>query len=257
MAAEQTAPVFDDLADAELRETRRLDAIRRWRVLEAPPDAFAPMTRLAATIYEVPYGAICVVDRDRVWFKDPYGLTLESVPRRPGLCCSAVAAGAPLFVPDARDHPESSRHPLVAGEFGIRFYAGVPLRTSDGFYVGTLSVFDQRRREITDAERGMLLDLAGMVVREIEVRLAARVEVSTEKEEADAERAKAAHLESALGTHGLIGQAMGILMAQRRYGSTDAFAALRHVSQRRNIKLIEVARNLVEDVDRRNRGEPG
>jgi GAF domain-containing protein len=253
MLDEQRGPAFDLLTEDELKKARRLDAIHRWRVLEAPPDAFKPMTTLAAKIYGVPYGTVCVVDGETTWFKDTYGLTVDPIPTRPGLCCSVVEAGEPMFLPDVFEHPDSSRHPLVTGDFGLRFYAGVPLRTADGFHVGTIAVFDQERRQITDEQRSMHIELAELVVREIEVRLAAQVEVSTEKEEAEAERAKAANLESALGTHGLIGQAMGILMAQRRYSSTDAFAALRHVSQRRNLKLADVARNLVDDVDRRNR----
>jgi GAF domain-containing protein len=251
MTDQQTAVMFETVTGRELREAQRLEAIQRWRVLDVPPDAFRPITALAAKVFGVPYGTVCIIDGERVWFKDPHGITIESIPARPGLCCSVVDTGRSLFLPDAREHAESRTHPLVAGEFGLRFYSGVPLRTADGIHVGTLAVFDQEVRSISDQQRAMLTDLADVVVREVEVRLAALTEVASEKEETDSERARATNLEHAMGTHGIIGQAIGILMAQRRYTSQEGFAALRVVSQRNNVKLVDVARRLVEDFDSR------
>ena len=68
-AASSTAE-FDLLTDEEMAKARRLAAIQRWRVLDAPPDAFKPMTTLAAKIYGVPYGTVCVVEEQTTWFKE-------------------------------------------------------------------------------------------------------------------------------------------------------------------------------------------
>jgi GAF domain-containing protein len=252
MSVEVTAPDVPS-GQAGAREVRRLEAIRRWRVLDAEPACFEQIAAVAARIFEVPYSVVSIVDAEHIWFKAHHGLDVESIPRCPGLCSTVVESGDPLSLADARSHPESMVNPLVAGEFGLRFYAGAPLRTSDGHDIGTLGVFDQKGRRITDAEVATLTDLAGVVVREFEVRRAAMIEVTAEKEEAELERARSANLQAALGSHGVIGQAMGILMAQRGYTADDAFDALKAVSQKRNVKLAEVARRLVDDFDERSR----
>ena len=239
--------------EAAARETRRLDAIRRWRVLETDPGCFEQIAAVAARIFAVPFAVVSIVGAEHIWFKAHHGLDVDRIPRCPGLCSTVVTTGEPLCLPDARTHLDSRVNPLVAGEFGLRFYAGAPLNTSDGHDIGTLAVFDQRPRETSAAERETLVDLAGVVVREFEVRRAALVEVTAEREEAELERARNANLAGALGSRGTIGQAMGILMAQRGYCSEDAFAALKEVSQKRNVKLADVAARLVQDLDQRAR----
>jgi hypothetical protein len=58
------------------------------------------------------------------------------------------------------------------------------------------------------------------------------------------------HLRIALSSRSAIDQAIGIIMAQQRGTPEQAFAALRTISQRRNIKLRIVAAELVETVGR-------
>jgi GAF domain-containing protein len=239
--------------EPSLREIRRLDAIRRWRVLDTAPECFEQIAAVAARIFDVPFAVVTVVDSEHIWFKAHHGLDIDSIPRNPGLCSSVVETSEPLILPDARLDPAALPNPLVAGEFGLRFYAAAPLTTSDGYDIGTLAVFDQCTRDVTTDEQAILTDLAGVVVREFEVRYAARVEVLAEQQETELERAKVANLDAALGTHGTIGQAMGIIMAQRGHPSEVAFDALRQVSQKCNTKVAEVARRLVEDFDARAR----
>ena len=65
-------------------------------------------------------------------------------------------------------------NPLVAGEFGLRFYAAAPLRTHDGFNLGTLCIIDRKPRELAPSEAEMLTKLAALVMDQMELRLAAR-----------------------------------------------------------------------------------
>jgi hypothetical protein len=240
-------------AREDAREAARIEAIRSWRILDMPPESFGSTTLLAARVLDAPWAAVCVVDLVEVWFRAAQGLVLERIPRRPGLCDSVVEAGRPLLLPDARSDPASAAHPLVTGRLGLRRYAGVPLRAGDGHILGTLAVFDPVAGPVSDAQRDLLVELAAVVVRELEVRLAAVAEISTRRRETDSVRVRATNLRQGLGTHGLIGQAMGILMAQRGYDSRQAFAALREVSQRQNVKLVTVAGRLVAEFDSRMR----
>jgi eukaryotic-like serine/threonine-protein kinase len=155
-------------------EASRLEAVRRYDVLDTPPDgAFDRVTSLAARIFRVPVAIVSIVDHDRIWFKSHHGVEIDEIERSPGLCASAILNNEPWVVTDARTDPRALTNPLVAGEFGLQFYAGVPLRTTDGHALGTLCVLDFEPREITADELESLKDLAAIVMSELEIRLAA------------------------------------------------------------------------------------
>jgi GAF domain-containing protein len=157
-------------------EPERLAALRRFDVLDTPPDgAFDRITRLASEILEMPISIVSLVDHDRIWFKSAYGLDgVEQIDRAPGLCASAILGEEIWMIKDATVDPRTLANPLVAGEFGLRFYAGSPLRTQDGYNLGTLCVIDKRPRTLTEKQTRVLDDLAALVMDELELRLAAR-----------------------------------------------------------------------------------
>lgn len=155
-------------------EDMRMAAVNRYEILDTPPDgAFDRITKLAASIFKVPIATITIVDSDRIWFKSKYGIEAEQVDRDPGLCASAVIEYEPWVVNDASNDPRTLENPLVRGELGLRFYAGAPLRTADGYSLGTLNIIDSKPRALADDELEMLQQLADIVVDELELRLAA------------------------------------------------------------------------------------
>ena len=164
-------------------EEARLRAVRRYQVLDTPPDgAFDRITALAARLCHAPIAIVSVVDTDRIWFKSHHGLPdVTEIDRAAGLCASAILQYEPLVVTDAAVDPHTLANPLVAGSFGLRFYAGVPLTTHDGYNLGTLCVIDREPRQITDEELESLTDLAGLVVDELELRLQARRTIEREE----------------------------------------------------------------------------
>jgi GAF domain-containing protein len=157
-------------------EQARLEAVRRYGILDTPPDgAFDRITRIAAAILDVPISIVSIVDHDRIWFKSTQGLDgVEQIGRDPGLCASAILSDTTWVVNDARVDPRTLANPLVAGEFGLQFYAGSALRTHDGYNLGTLCVIDRNPRELTGEQARVLDDLAAVVVDELELRLAVR-----------------------------------------------------------------------------------
>ena len=163
-------------------EDERIAAVRRYDILDTPPDgAFDRITALAARMFNVPIAIVSVVDTDRIWFKSHHGLPdVSQIDREPGLCASAILQGEPWIVTDAARDPRTLANPLVASDFGLRFYVGVPLVTHDGHKLGTLCVLDYEPREVTDEETAILSDLADLVMNELELRLVARSTVATE-----------------------------------------------------------------------------
>lgn len=168
---------------AGITEADRLAAVRRFDILDTPPDgAFDRITAAAARIFHVPISIVSIVDTDRIWFKSHHGTDVEEIDREPGLCASAILQDGPWLLTDAKTDPCALANPLVAGEFGLRFYAGVPLRTHDGHNLGTLCVIDQQPRTVSGDELATLRDLASVVMDEIELRLSARRTISLEAE---------------------------------------------------------------------------
>jgi sigma-B regulation protein RsbU (phosphoserine phosphatase) len=157
-------------------EAARIVAVRRYEILDTPPDgAFDRITALAARLFRVPIAIVSVVDTDRIWFKSHHGLPdVAEIGRDSGLCASAILAESPWIVTDAQCDPRTLANPLVAGSFGLRFYAGVPLTTHDGYNLGTLCVIDREPREVTPDEMGHLEDLAAVVMDQLELQLEAR-----------------------------------------------------------------------------------
>ncbi|MFA9446679.1 ATP-binding protein [Egicoccus sp. AB-alg6-2] len=167
---------------APVGEEQRLAAVRRYDILDTPPDgAFDRVTALAARVCQVPISTITIVDEDRIWFKSALGLDgVSQIDREPGLCASAIMQQTPYLVSDAAIDPRTLDNPLVCGELGLRFYAAVPLRTGDGHNLGTLNVIDCEPRDLPDEQLAMLEDLAAIVMDELELRLSAKRDVELE-----------------------------------------------------------------------------
>lgn len=167
--------VLNPKIDESEQEQRRLAALRKYDILDTPPDGcFDRVTAIAAQLFSAPIAIVSLVDRDRIWFKSHHGLDVQQIDRGPGLCASAILQDRPYILNDAREDVRALSNPLVAGEFGLRFYAAAPLRTRDGFNLGTLCVIDHEPREVLPQQVDQLEQLAAIVMDQMELRLEAR-----------------------------------------------------------------------------------
>lgn len=156
-------------------EEQRLKALRRYQILDTPPDgSFDHLTRLASTLFNMPIAIISLVDESRIWFKSHEGIDADQIDRVPGLCASAILSDELYVVEDAVKDPRTLANPLVAGKFGLKFYAAAPLKTSDGYNLGTFCIIDKQQRYLTEPQKEILKRLADIVVDEMELRLSAR-----------------------------------------------------------------------------------
>ncbi len=213
-------------------DVARLAAVAKYDVLDTPPDgAFDRITALAARVFNVPIAIVSVVDHDRIWFKSHHGLDFDQIDRAPGLCASAILQRDPWIINDAPSDPRALSNPLVAGEFGLKFYAGVPLALADGHNMGTLCILDFEPRELSPDETSSLQDLADMVTTELELRLASRqaLEAATERE-----RVKDAFV--------------GMLSHEIRTPVTTIYAAARVLASSEAIQADPRARDLFPDI---------
>ena len=152
-------------------EPDRLAALRRYAVLDTPAEAdFDDLTMLASSICETPISLISLLDGGRQWFKSRVGLDVTETARTISFCGHAIVDQALFEVPNASDDPRFFDNPLVLGDPNIRFYAGAPLTTSDGYRLGTLCVIDRIPRNLSEHQRVALEALSRQVVRQLESR---------------------------------------------------------------------------------------
>jgi PAS domain S-box-containing protein len=152
-------------------EKLRLEALRRYHILDTPPDQeFDELVQLASRICSAPIAAITLIDENRQWLKAKVGLDIDETPRDLAFCAHAILQKELLIVPDAMADNRFSENPLVKGEPYIRFYAGAPLITSDGLPLGSLCVIDRRRRELTQKQVEALRVLSHQAVTLLEFK---------------------------------------------------------------------------------------
>lgn len=181
------------LAPKPINEAARLTMLREYEVLDTDPEiGFDDLTALAASICEVPTSAITLIDEDRQWFKSRIGLEDRETPLEFSFCAYAILKPETLVVEDAEHDETFAAHPAVTCENGVRFYAGVPLITPDGYALGTLCVADNVPRQMRPDQLSALESLSRQVQTQLELRRKLRELRRTSKERDRAEAAKAA-----------------------------------------------------------------
>ena len=152
-------------------EAARLAALRSYRILDTDSEqSFDDLTLLASQICGTPIAAISLIDDHRQWFKSRVGLEMAESPRDTAFCVHAIADGSMLVVPDALQDARFRDNPLVTGEPHVRFYAGAPLVTPEGYALGTLCVVDRVPRTLSVDERQALDALRRQVEAQLELR---------------------------------------------------------------------------------------
>ena len=162
----------------EAIENKRIANLHKYGILDTPPDGyFDEITSLATKIFNVPIAIITLVDTHRIWFKSSHGLDVDEIPKSPGLCSSAIMSDDIYIVEDARIDPRTLSNPLVAGVMGLQFYAAAPLKSADGYNLGTVCLIDKEPRRLTAEESSMLMQLSRIVMAQFELKLQARLMV--------------------------------------------------------------------------------
>ena len=189
----------------------RVAALRRLDVLDtAIEEPFEKIVTLVRTVLAVPIATVTLVDRDRQWFKARRGLDQNETPRAVSFCTHAIQQREPLIIENALDDSRFAESPLVLGTPYVRSYAGVPLRTPDGYNVGALCAMDTRPRRFSPADIAILSNFANIVCDELELRLIAQVD----------------HLTGALTRRAFVDQAEKEIERARRYGRVGSLVML-------------------------------
>ncbi len=159
-------------------ENLRINALKELGILDSEEEEeFNALVKAASLICGVPMSFISLVDVDRQWFKAGVGLPgVTETPREYAFCAHCILQDEVLEVNDTKLDPRFSDNPLVTGSPNIRFYAGAPLKLSNGFNVGSLCVIDNKPNQLTDTQRQILKNLATVTSRLLENHVVRRNE---------------------------------------------------------------------------------
>ena len=150
-------------------EEARIRALHSYEILVSKPEKyFNNFAEIIAKSFNVPIALISLVDKDEVFFKANVGMEgSNGAARGVSLCSLAILSSEPTVFEDALKEPCLLANPLVAGNFGLRFYAGAPLITPDGFNIGTVCVVDKIPRDFTSLDKDLLTGFASSVMEDI------------------------------------------------------------------------------------------
>ncbi len=156
----------------------RLNALKKLQILDSGPELFFDnLVQIVARCFDMPVALISLVDKERVFFKSNVGMSdVRNVSRGISICSLAILSKEPTIIPDALQQPCLLSNPLVAGEYGLRFYAGAPIITEDGYVVGTVCVLDKKPRAFSSEDQELLTLFSKSVMK----GLAERVKTITE-----------------------------------------------------------------------------
>ena len=150
-------------------ESDRLDALSKLNLLDTPPsESFDRITRMASHLFSLPIAAVSLTDSDRQWFKSRVGVEHWSIPREKAPCAQVATSCDTVVIQDLL--ADANYCDSTLAQAGVRFYAGAPLMTRDGFGLGAMCVLGTEPRLATTAELSALNDLAAIVMAQIELQ---------------------------------------------------------------------------------------
>lgn len=174
MNSSDSRPPFFPKPPAPGNEKERLLALEHFRILDTPPEpSFDDITRVAASLFDAPMATVTLIDSHRQWFKARIGMDKPETPRDEAFCSYTILRKTMLIVEETLEDERFRTHPAVLGAPHIRFYAGAPLITSDGYALGSLCVIDRVPRKIEPKQVAAMEALARIVVSQMEQRLVA------------------------------------------------------------------------------------
>ncbi|KAF2506962.1 response regulator [Flavobacterium zhairuonense] len=166
-------------------EFERLAALKRYNILDTLPDhAFDDATKLVSYICGVPIAHISFIDESRQWFKSEIGIGVSEVPRDISFCKYTIMESKMVEINDTFLNDRFKDDPNVTGGFKVRFYAGVPLTTPDGFNIGTICAIDHVTKKLDENQRNALSIIAKHVINQLEVQTK-NIELAAQKKIAE------------------------------------------------------------------------
>jgi hypothetical protein len=161
------------------QESARLTALRHYQILDTEPEeAFDNLAQLAALICGTPIACINFIDENRQWLKAKVGWDVTELPRDVGMCPACLQQDDVLIISDTLADEVWAKNPVIADPYYVRFYAGIPLFTPEGYAIATLCVMDSQPRQLNSQQVAALQKLGRQVTIQLQIRQAEQYQSS-------------------------------------------------------------------------------
>lgn len=151
-------------------EWKRLEELYQYAILDTPSEAdFDELVQLASMICQTTLSDLTLIDAERQWFKARNIPGASQTSREVSFCAYTILQDDVFEVRDATQDERFSGNPLVLADPHIRFYAGVPLVSRNGYNLGALCVVDRTPKFLTGSQRQALRFLGGQAMKLIEL----------------------------------------------------------------------------------------
>ncbi len=151
-------------------EIERLKSLISYDILDTLPDKdLDAITQLASYICDTPISLITLIDKERQWFKSKFGMDIREISRNISFCQETIRRDDLFVVPDLSKNELFANNPIVKNEH-IRFYAGYPLRSPEGYNIGTICVLDKVPKNLNEDQKKSLETLSKAVVSQFEIK---------------------------------------------------------------------------------------
>jgi len=158
------------------KEFFRLQAVERFKNIDSNIVAdLNDLVKMAAQICNTPAALVTLLDEDTQWFKASTGVDISCTPREVSFCNDTIKQRKIAVVNDATKHEQYKNNPLVTGDFNLRFYAGAPLTTKDGYNIGTLCVIDFKAGKLDEHQLNSLKVISKQVMNLMELNWSMKV----------------------------------------------------------------------------------
>lgn len=154
-----------------IKDINRLKALLAYSVIDTPTEElYDTLNSLVSTICNTPISLISFIDDSRQWYKSKIGVDTEECPVEETICQYSLLEDDILEIPDTLEDDRLVNNPSVQAENGIRFYAGISLRTESGYAIGSVCAADYKPQQLSEMQRQALRDVAKMVMIHLETK---------------------------------------------------------------------------------------
>ena len=195
-----------------ISETKRLDVVKKFNELNFKDNKeLNDLVILASEICQVPIAMITLMGEEIQWIKSVLGVDISENTRENSFCKHLINTNEAMVIPDTLEDDRFKNHPLVKSEHAVRFYAGAPLITNDGYHLGSICVFDQAPQNFTDRQKNMLTILSKQVMNLLELEMNLLLVENQRAEIANSESKISAFFNSSSSCYLLLGKDFEIL----------------------------------------------
>ncbi|RFZ84426.1 PAS domain S-box protein [Mucilaginibacter terrenus] len=195
-----------------LRELERLAAVNRFLNLNfSKENEVQELVNLAAEVCNTPIALVTLLSEDTQHIRFKVGLDKKTTAREDAFCNHVITQDDFMMVGDASLDNRFVDNPLVTGDPNIRFYAGAPLTTQDGYTLGSLCVIDKVPNQLSDLQQKTLKALSKQVIHLLEFDVSIKLLKEQFIEAKRSEIELRSFFESSIDCHWLLGKEFELL----------------------------------------------